>query len=503
MTGERSMWRRGFSPAIGARARNVWRFLLVVGFLAVTALLGDTARVNALQAESQQSAVYRPKLAVPEMIEPFLKYLEPGSDAFPAEREARELEARLRELGDSLRAGPARATALAERLLAPDFRGGRLLPVEKTTSNSQAPLEVRRTTLPKELSLDSRSFGAELRRLVEELREVTVAEFLVISIEGSRDSGLVRTDVRYDIVGVGKTAWRVEHVGVWRMGWRPGSSGWRVVEWTATSDLTSRAKSPVFTEVTEAALGSNDSFRRQLNIGLDAWMATLDSVLTRDSNGHHGVSVGDADGDGLEDFYVAQPAGLPNRLFRARGDSTFEDVTERAGLGVLDDTAQSLFADVDNDGDQDLVLATGTKPLALRQRRHRALLSCRGRLPVPAAAAGCADVDRDGRLRPRRLSRSLFMRLRVLLRRRRGQGRDADALPRRTQRTAWRPVPQRRARPVRRRHRRSRASTKRTTGITSPRPGPITTATDGPTCWWRTISARRTCIATAGREMDA
>ena len=54
---------------------------------------------------------------------------------------------------------------------------------------------------------------------------------------------------------------------------------------------------------------------------------------------------------------------MPNRLYRARGDSTFEDVTERAGLGVLDDTAQSLFADVDNDGDEDLVLATATRPL--------------------------------------------------------------------------------------------------------------------------------------------
>jgi len=89
-------------------------------------------------------------------------------------------------------------------------------------------------------------------------------------------------------------------------------------------------------------------------------MATFDSVLTRDSNGHHGVSVGDADGDGLDDLYVAQPAGLPNRLYRNRGDSTFEDITDPAGVGVLDDTAQSLFADVDNDGDEDLVLAIAT-----------------------------------------------------------------------------------------------------------------------------------------------
>ena len=130
-------------------------------------------------------------------------------------------------------------------------------------------------------------------------------------------------------------------------------------------------------------------------------MATFDSVLTRDSNGHHGVSVGDADGDGLDDIYVAQPSGLPNRLYRARGDGTFEDATERAGLGVLDDTAQSLFADVDNDGDQDLVLATGTKPLLF--------LNDKGRFSVVADAfqfrqplqgvltsIAMADYDRDG-----------------------------------------------------------------------------------------------------------
>ena len=186
------------------------------------------------------------------------------------------------------------------------------------------------------------------------------------------------------------------------MSWRRGASGWRVVEWTAESLLTSRARTPVFTEVTEAALGSNDSFRRQLTTGLDAWMATFDSVLTRDSNGHHGVSVGDADGDGLDDVYVAQPSGLPNRLYRARGDGTFEDVTERAGLNVLDDTAQSLFADVDNDGDQDLVLATGTQPLLfINDGKGRFAFvqdAFRFRQPLQGVLTSItmADYDRDG-----------------------------------------------------------------------------------------------------------
>ena len=377
--------------------------IVVAGWVAQAAAQTPDPKTPGLK--TGPTAVYQPKLAVPEYLEPFLKELEPGNDAFPMEAHAKAIDARLRELSEALHAGRPRIAAIAKTLFDPSFRGARLVSNDRP-SDGQAPLEVKRANdLSRDLTLDASSFAAELQRLTADFREITVAELLITAIEpdGPADAPpRVRTTVRYDIVGAGTTSYRVEHVGEWEISWRRNGSGWQITQWTAASDVASRARAPLFTEITAAALGKNESFQRQLNIDLDSWMATFDSVLTRDSNGHHGISVGDVDGDGLDDLYVAQPAGLPNRLYRNRGDSTFEDITEKAGVSVLDDTASSLFADVDNDGDEDLILATATTPL-LFLNDGRAHFT-----PVPNAfqfakplqgvltSISMADYDRDG-----------------------------------------------------------------------------------------------------------
>ena len=93
---------------------------------------------------------------------------------------------------------------------------------------------------------------------------------------------------------------------------------------------------------------------------------------------------------------------MPNRLFRNRGDSTFEDITDQAGVGVLDDTAQSLFADVDNDGDQDLIVATSTGPLLFINdgKGHFTLRPDAFQFEQPLqgvlTSIAMADYDRDG-----------------------------------------------------------------------------------------------------------
>jgi tetratricopeptide (TPR) repeat protein len=66
-----------------------------------------------------------------------------------------------------------------------------------------------------------------------------------------------------------------------------------------------------------------------------------------------GVTVGDFDNDGHSDLFITRFRRYD--LFRNRGDGTFEDVSERAGLaGVRNNPTSAAFADLDGDGDLDL-----------------------------------------------------------------------------------------------------------------------------------------------------
>ncbi|MEX1246090.1 MAG: CRTAC1 family protein [Thermoanaerobaculia bacterium] len=69
-----------------------------------------------------------------------------------------------------------------------------------------------------------------------------------------------------------------------------------------------------------------------------------------------GIAAGDVDSDGFPDVLVTDAFG-PARLFRNRGDGTFEETTAASGITVSGNARSAAFADLDRDGDLDLFVA--------------------------------------------------------------------------------------------------------------------------------------------------
>lgn len=153
-----------------------------------------------------------------------------------------------------------------------------------------------------------------------------------------------------------------------------------------------------FSDRTTRAFG-NDPAATQFSISAERWRDHLQADFEAGVNGLQGIAIGDANGDGLEDLYISQPGGLPNRLFLRKLDGTVEEASEDSGVDWMEPTRAALFVDLDNDGDQDLALA---------QNWHLMLMENDGRgrfsktLELPSAAnlrsLAAADYDNDGDL---------------------------------------------------------------------------------------------------------
>ncbi|HSR52222.1 MAG TPA: CRTAC1 family protein [Acidobacteriota bacterium] len=125
-----------------------------------------------------------------------------------------------------------------------------------------------------------------------------------------------------------------------------------------------------------------------------------------------GVALFDYDGDGWVDIYLVnggrwddvlqQRRSVRNALFRNRGDGTFEDVTEKAGVpGSLWDMG-AVAADIDNDGDPDLYV-TSFGPNKLYRNRGDGTFEDISKSSGTdeqrwSSAAAFGDYDGDGRL---------------------------------------------------------------------------------------------------------
>jgi len=329
----------------------------------------------------------------------------PGSDDYITEKYAFEIEALLKQWGHALLVSPHNYAAM-EKLLAPSLHASPLQSRDQTSIRTGFGIDVVKRSFAPALPIDRSQFLAGIQSWIGPVAKVDVAEFEIYGLtESTRSPLTIRADIRYDIATTRKDGKREERVGSWRTDWsRTDSDSWIAERWEVGEETLSVASGVGYVDVTSHALASNASYKQQMLRSVDHWRTVLDGAIGTDVYSNNGVAAGDYDNDGLDDFYVCQPSGLPNRLYRNRGDGTFEDTTDRAGVGVLDNTACALFADFDNRGLQDLLVVCGTGPLLFRNQGNGAF-SLKpdafhfARPPQGTFThAAIADYDRDGRL---------------------------------------------------------------------------------------------------------
>ena len=251
--------------------------------------------------------------------------------------------------------------------------------------------------------LDRREFVADFQALWENSPEVSDLHigFKIFAIEAP-DSATFFTRQYVSIDG--KIAdHRFEIHTTWKIDWTkthenkpPKIKRVDAVEQFEKSVAQIQGKS-LFRDDSENLFANDSCYYTQLALGRNYWRKQLDVRLEPDISGHHGIAVGDVNGDRLDDVYVCQPGGLPNRLFLRQSDGSLTDISAQAGVDWIDSTAAALFVDLDNDQDQDLVLSTLSKPATLLMENDGTGIFTLRSEPIIAKvySLSAADFDND------------------------------------------------------------------------------------------------------------
>jgi len=297
------------------------------------------------------------------------KFIDPGNDAFQVEKDAVDIVHGLQ-------------TALEKRAL----------PAGADLAGS-SPFPRRYQALAPDLDeavfdANDRAVKEGWRQWIESLGTIRRAQFYPLP------GGIVRYEVASEKNG--KLLYRI---GRWKQTW----NGKALVEFSPIEEHVAAAAKPYFRDVTAHAFDGVESFGKQLSCGTPYWRSRLDPGTGIDIYGSNGIAVGDIDSDGVDEIYVCQPGGLPNRLYKFDRDGRLADITDAWDVGILDDTSCALFLDLRNSGRQDLVVLRASGPVlflnhgarfSLRTDAFRFAATPKGGFTGMAAA----DFDRDGKL---------------------------------------------------------------------------------------------------------
>lgn len=292
---------------------------------------------------------------------------DPTVDGWDSEAFNELANAQLKKVGERIaNTSSTESTALC----ASDFASNHLRPVELDASFDGPKFKVRRAADGTNSEMQHNGvegFDQAIDGLSAAFVDTTEKHFKFKVIRVQLDGDQAKTRSYFQMTGTSPSGKRVQANSTWDCAWTTDGTTTdgtypklKKILVSNYEEVQAADNVTAFSDCTQAAFAGTNALEQQLIYGRDHWYANLEATIGIEGRGN-GIAIGDANGDGMDDIYVCQPAALPNRLFVRNPDGTMSDQSKAAGVDWLDSTRGALFVDIDNDSDQDLIVSLSTR----------------------------------------------------------------------------------------------------------------------------------------------
>ena len=384
------------------RSWPVFAMILVAGFVSCAKQQEDDVPAEpSPAAESAGVAMETTSIPIADrahfpVLADAYRRVDPQADGWGTEAFSEKASAKLKYLKAYLKSGEIDDL---HSLVAPSAESTAFFPGEFDLLYSAGNLEIANAgSLPTQpTEVGSEAFIAALKSFREHLHnKIDHAEIKVVAVEPQESE--VVTTLKVTLLAHSDSQQHQVNA-TWRCAWTPDAKQITQLVVTKYQQVLMSGEPRLFTDVTASVFGQEKAWTDQFQFGTDHWRARLTRNLGLDVASNHGLALGDVNGDQLDDLYVLQEGGLPNRLFLRQPDGGLKDYSAASGTDWLDYCASALIIDIDNDGDRDLVVTTEFKLLVMKND-GRANFTMAGQVKLPAQtfSISAADYDLDGDL---------------------------------------------------------------------------------------------------------
>jgi hypothetical protein len=301
---------------------------------------------------------------------------------------------------------PRRLEALVDR----SFSCGSLVPNALQTVFQDAVLQVQRGSSNGVALSASQTEFAGPAGLAQALRALTAPVQGARDLHGklklfrvaSLDDGTLKT-VQYVSLAGRLARGMLEQNATWEMRWRwedssqpPKLLGIRMTDFELVRS--NNPTGPLFSDCTQSILKINDCYQKQFLQGMNQWYERIQDRRYYYLLSQPGLAVGDVNGDGLEDLYVCQDEGLPNRLLVQQPDGSVKDMAKEWGVDWLHSSRGALLVDLDNDGKPDLVVAMIGHIIVAQNMGNRFEIRTILKTDDDTMSLSAVDFNNDGKL---------------------------------------------------------------------------------------------------------